>query len=63
MTPGGSLADDSRVVHFADGEAVLGGEQRRWRTVVIFEVAGGRIAECWLIPFDQDAFDAIWAAG
>jgi limonene-1,2-epoxide hydrolase len=49
-------------VHFADGEAVLGGTTRRWRTVGIFEVAGGRIAECWLVPFDQHAFDEIWAS-
>jgi ribosomal-protein-alanine N-acetyltransferase len=61
ITPRGTLADATRVVHFADGEAVLGGETRRWRTVGIFEVAGRRIAECWLLPFDQAAFDAIWA--
>jgi [ribosomal protein S5]-alanine N-acetyltransferase len=61
VTPRGTLADECRVVHFADGEADLGGERRRWRTVGIFEVAGGSIAECWLLPFDQKAFDAIWA--
>jgi ketosteroid isomerase-like protein len=62
VTPRGTLANATRVVHFADGEAVLGGETRRWRTVGIFEVAGARIAECWLVPFDQYAFDAIWAS-
>ncbi|MGN6362578.1 MAG: nuclear transport factor 2 family protein [Thermomicrobiales bacterium] len=62
VTPRGMLADATRVVRFADGEAVLGGETRRWRTVGIFEVRGARIAECWLVPFDQHAFDAIWAA-
>jgi ribosomal-protein-alanine N-acetyltransferase len=62
ITPRGTLADETRVAHFADGEAVLGGETHRWRTVGIFEVAGERIAECWLVPFDQFAFDAIWAA-
>jgi ketosteroid isomerase-like protein len=62
ITPRGTLADATRVVHFADGEAVLGGETRRWRTVGIFEVAGARIAECWLVPFDQPAFDEIWGA-
>jgi ketosteroid isomerase-like protein len=61
ITPRGTLAEATRVVHFADGEAVLGGEVHRWRTVGIFEVAGERIAECWLVPFDQHAFDAIWA--
>jgi ribosomal-protein-alanine N-acetyltransferase len=62
VTPRGTLADATRVVHFADGEAVLGGETRRWRTVGIFEVEQRRIIECWLIPFDQHAFDQIWAA-
>ena len=62
ITSRGTLADEMRVAHFADGEAVLGGETHRWRTVGIFEVAGERIAECWLVPFDQFAFDAIWAA-
>jgi hypothetical protein len=28
----------------------------------VFRVDRGRIAECWLIPFDQAAFDAIWSA-
>jgi ribosomal-protein-alanine N-acetyltransferase len=62
VTPRGTLADTSRVVHFADGEAMLSGETRRWRTVGIFEVAAQRISECWLVPFDQYAFDEIWAA-
>jgi ketosteroid isomerase-like protein len=61
VTPRGTLADATRVVHFADGEAQLGGETRRWRTAGIFEVDGQRIAECWLLAFDQPAFDEIWA--
>jgi ribosomal-protein-alanine N-acetyltransferase len=60
VTPRGTLADATRVVHFADGEAVLGGATRRWRTVGIFEVAQQRISECWLVAFDQHAFDEIW---
>jgi ribosomal-protein-alanine N-acetyltransferase len=60
VTSRGTLSDADRVVHFADGEATLGGETRRWRTVGIFEVAEGQIARCWLVPFDQYAFDEIW---
>jgi ketosteroid isomerase-like protein len=60
ITPRGILADAERVVHFADGEALIGGEPRQWRTVGLFTIAGGRIAECRLLPFDQYAFDAIW---
>jgi hypothetical protein len=26
----------------------------------VFAVRDGRIAECWLVPFDQRAFDRIW---
>jgi hypothetical protein len=62
ITPRGTLADTTRVVHLADGEAVLGGETRRWRTVGILEVVQQLISECWLVPFDQYAFDEIWAA-
>jgi hypothetical protein len=62
ITPRGTLADTTRVVHLADGEAVLGGETRRWRTVGILEVVQQLISECWLVPFDQYTFDEIWAA-
>ncbi|MBV9000868.1 MAG: RNA 2',3'-cyclic phosphodiesterase [Solirubrobacterales bacterium] len=50
-----------RVVQLAGGRAVRGGEEVTWETVGVFRVAGGRIAECWLIPFDQAAFDRIWS--
>ena len=50
-----------RVVQLAGGRAVRGGEVLSWETVGVFRVAGGRIAECWLIPFDQAAFDRIWS--
>ena len=61
ITSRGMLADANRVVHFADGEALIGGEPRRWQTVGIFNIRDGLIAECWLLPFDQYQFDEIWA--
>jgi uncharacterized protein len=61
ITSRGVLADADRVVHFADGEAAVGGELRRWRTVGIFNISNGLIAECWLLPFDQYQFDEIWS--
>jgi uncharacterized protein len=61
ITSRGVLADADRVVHFADGEAAVGGELRRWRTVGIFNIRNGLIAECWLLPFDQYQFDEIWS--
>jgi uncharacterized protein len=60
ITPRGTLADGERVVHFADGEATIGGEARHWRTIGLFTIRDGRIAECRLLPFDQYAFDEIW---
>ncbi|MBV9334296.1 MAG: RNA 2',3'-cyclic phosphodiesterase [Solirubrobacterales bacterium] len=50
-----------RVVQLAGGRAVRRGEEVSWETVGVFRVAGGRIAEGWLIPFDQAAFDRIWS--
>jgi RNA 2',3'-cyclic 3'-phosphodiesterase len=51
-----------RVVQLAGGHAVRDGLAVTWETVGVFRVSGGRIAECWLIPFDQAAFDQIWSA-
>jgi ketosteroid isomerase-like protein len=63
VTSRGMLADRERVVHFADGEATIGGEVRSWRTLGLFTIRDGRIAECRLLPFDQYEFDAIWGRG
>jgi RNA 2',3'-cyclic 3'-phosphodiesterase len=49
-----------RVVQLAGGRAVRDGREVEWETVGVFRVVEGRIAECWLIPFDQAAFDRIW---
>jgi ketosteroid isomerase-like protein len=57
------LASDELVMQLADGVAERDGRQLDWRTVGVFRVAGGRIAECWLVPFDQYAFDEVWSAG
>ena len=61
VTSRGMLADDERVIHFADGDALIDGRRRYWRTVGIFRISDGRIAECWLLPFDQYEFDEIWS--
>jgi 2'-5' RNA ligase len=50
-----------RVVQLAGGTATRDGHEVAWETVGVFRVAAGRIAECWLIPFDQAAFDRIWS--
>lgn len=51
------LADAQGVVHFAGGQAERAGKTWEWETVGIFRVADGRITECWLLPFDQYAFE------
>jgi ketosteroid isomerase-like protein len=61
VSGGWVLEDGETVVHFADGEAMIGGHRRRWQTVGIFRIDAGRIAECRLLPFDQYEFDEIWS--
>jgi ketosteroid isomerase-like protein len=58
----GVLADDDRAVILARGEVGHGGEVRAWGTVGIFRIAKGRIAECWVVPYDQHSFDQIWSS-
>jgi uncharacterized protein len=58
----GVLADDERAVILAGGEVESGGETLAWRTLSIFRFAGGRIAECWVLPYDQHRFDEIWSS-
>lgn len=57
----GVLADGERTVILAGGEVERGGETFAWGTVGIFRIAEGRIAECWVVPHDQDLFDEIWS--
>jgi ketosteroid isomerase-like protein len=61
ITPLQAMADDEVVVELADGAATLGGEPATWRTAGVYRIAGGRIAEAWLVPLDLAAFDAAWS--
>jgi RNA 2',3'-cyclic 3'-phosphodiesterase len=61
VTVHGSSVIAGRVVQLAGGRAVRDGVEMAWETVGVFRVVEGRIAECWLIPFDQAAFDRIWS--
>jgi RNA 2',3'-cyclic 3'-phosphodiesterase len=56
---GVSIVGD-RVVQLAGGRATRGGHELTWETVGLFRVRDGRIAECWLVPYDQYSFDEIW---
>jgi ketosteroid isomerase-like protein len=55
------VGEGRRVAALTDGYATIGGLERHWSTVGLYEIADGRIAACWLLPLDQAAFDAIWS--
>ena len=50
----------STVAVLTDGTATIDGAERRWSTVGLYRVDGGRVAECRLLPLDQAEFDHIW---
>jgi acyl-CoA thioesterase FadM/ketosteroid isomerase-like protein len=62
VTKSGEAHHDEALVQLADGRASLGGEQVVWRTAGVYRVAGGKIAEAWLVPLDQEDFDRLWGA-
>ena len=62
ITKTGDVSHDEALVQLADGRAALGGRDVVWRTAGVYRVAGGRIAEAWLVPLDQEQFDEAWAA-
>jgi ketosteroid isomerase-like protein len=55
------VGDGSQIAALTDGVATIRGMERSWSTVGLYEVGGGRVASCRLIPFDQAQFDAIWS--
>jgi RNA 2',3'-cyclic 3'-phosphodiesterase len=61
VTVHGAAMIAGRVVQLAGGTAERDGRPVAWETVGVFRVSSGRIAECWLIPFDQAEFDRIWS--
>jgi uncharacterized protein len=61
MTPRDTLAGNSEHVGvLTDGTVKIGGTERRWSTLGLYRISGGRIAECWLLPLDPVAFDEVW---
>ena len=61
VRPRAILADDAWALQLADGELERDGQLRTWQTVGVFRIADGKIAECWLVPFDQYLFDELWS--
>jgi len=51
------------VAALTDGTATIDGVEHAWSTVGLYRLSGDRITECWLLPLDAGAFDAIWSVG
>jgi acyl-CoA thioesterase FadM/ketosteroid isomerase-like protein len=62
ITQRGEMHDEEVLVQLADGRASLGGRDVEWRTTGVYRVAGGKIAEAWLVPLDGARFDRAWAS-
>jgi ketosteroid isomerase-like protein len=64
MHPGDVLVGEGdHVAVLTDGTAVIDGAERSWSTVGLYRLGGDRVAACWLLPLNPDAFDAIWQSG
>lgn len=55
------VGDGDHVASLTEGSAVIDGAERRWGTVGLYRVREERIAACWLLPLDPEAFDRVWA--
>ncbi len=62
MFPREIMVGEEHMAVLTDGSAVIGGTERRWSTVGLYETRGERVAACWLLPLDEEAFDAIWSS-
>jgi ketosteroid isomerase-like protein len=62
MHPGEVLVGDGdHVAVLTDGTATIDGREHRWSTVGLYRLRNDRVAACWLLPTDPEAFDAIWS--
>lgn len=55
------LANDEHGFVIASGSALRDGKRLEWRAHGLYRFEHGRIVECWVLPEDQHAFDAIWS--
>jgi ketosteroid isomerase-like protein len=56
------VGETDRIAALTDGFATIRNISHRWSTVGLYDVTDQRITACWLLPLDQHASDAIWAA-
>jgi ketosteroid isomerase-like protein len=55
------VGEGSTIAALTDGTATIAGRPRSWSTVGLYEVGGGLVAACWLLPLDPGQFDEIWS--
>jgi ketosteroid isomerase-like protein len=54
------LANDQHGFVIATGSAIRHGKRRTWRAHGLYRFERGSIAECWVLPEDQQTFDDVW---
>lgn len=55
------VGDGNHVASRTDGTATIDGVDHHWSTLGLYRLTSSRILECWLLPLDSAAFDAIWS--
>jgi hypothetical protein len=55
------VGEHSRVAALVDGRATIGGIERIWSTVGLYDIIDNQISACWLLPLDPSEFDAVWS--
>lgn len=55
------LVGEQHVVELTTGRADRDGSHHEWYALGLVRIEQGRIAECWLLPFDPEAFDQAWS--
>ena len=61
LHPGDVLTGDGdQIAALIGGSAVIGGHDRAWSGVGLYQITAGRIASCHLLPLDPRDFDDIW---
>ena len=55
------LANDKHGVVLALHRFKRDGEPKEYRTAHVYHIRGGKLAECWEQPQDQQIFDDAWA--
>lgn len=55
------VGDHDHVASRTDGTATINGVERHRSTLGLYRLTRSRVLECWLLPLDPPAFDAIWS--